>query len=144
MSLLTKLQEDMKAAMKSGDKQRLGVIRMLISDVKVIDLQPKKTTEEEAVAAYGKKLRKSIEEYEKLGHADQTATLKQELAIVESYLPKKPTAEETEKVVDQFLAANSFTEKQIGQAMGALMKAHAGQIDAGIANGLLRKKLAGR
>ena len=49
MSLLAKLQEDMKAAMKSGQKERLLVIRMLISDIKVIDLQPKKLTEEETV-----------------------------------------------------------------------------------------------
>ena len=60
MELLAKLQEDMKAAMKSGQKDRLVVIRMLISDVKNIDLQPKKLSEEETVAAYGKKLRKSI------------------------------------------------------------------------------------
>ena len=63
MDLLNKLTEDMKLAMKAGQKERLGVIRMLLSDVKNIDLAPKKTTAEEAVAAYGKKLRRSIEEY---------------------------------------------------------------------------------
>jgi len=68
MSVLTKLQEDMKLAMKAGQKERLQVIRMLLSDVKNIDLAPKKLTEEETVAANGKKLRKSIEEYEKLGN----------------------------------------------------------------------------
>src|SRR5256885_2166864 len=78
MSVLTKLQEDMKTAMKSGQKERLGVIRMLISDVKNIDLAPKKITEEEAVAAYGKKLKKSIEEYEKLGKPAQSEQLKKE------------------------------------------------------------------
>jgi hypothetical protein len=75
MSLLARLQEDMKTAMKSGQKERLGVIRMLISDVKNIDLAPKKLTEEEAVAAYAKKLRKSQEEYEKLGRQDEAAKL---------------------------------------------------------------------
>ena len=86
---LTKLQEDMKAAMKAGNKDRLQVIRMLISDVKNIDLAPKKLTEEETVAAYGKKLRKSIEEYEKLGKPAEVSQLKSELAVVEEYLPKK-------------------------------------------------------
>ena len=75
MSLLARLQEDMKAAMKSGQKERLGVIRMLISDVKNIDLQPKKLSEEETVAAYGKKLRKSVEEYERIGREDEVAKL---------------------------------------------------------------------
>ncbi|MGE5611331.1 MAG: GatB/YqeY domain-containing protein [Bacillota bacterium] len=144
MSLLERLQEDMKTAMKAGDKDRLSVLRMLIADVKVIDLQPKKITEEETVAAYGKKLRKGIEEYEKLGKPDHAAKLKSELAVVESYLPKRATPQETERIVDEFLASHSFTEKQIGQAMGALMKTHGAQIEPGVANALLRKKLAGK
>ena len=67
MELLTRLQEDMKTALKAGEKDRLGVIRMLLSDVKNIDLMPTKPTAEQAVEAYAKKLRKSQEEYVKLG-----------------------------------------------------------------------------
>jgi len=144
MSVLTKLQEDMKAAMKSGQKERLGVIRMLISDVKNIDLAPKKITEEEAVAAYGKKLKKSIEEYEKLGKPAEVEQLKKELAVVEEYLPKKASPEETERLVEAFLTQSSFTEKQMGQAMGAFMKAHGGQVDAGVANAAIKRGLAGK
>lgn len=143
MSLLARLQEDMKSAMKSGQKERLGVIRMLISDVKNIDLAPKKLTEEEAVAAYAKKLRKSQDEYEKLGKQDEVAKLKGELAIVEEYLPKKASPEETERLVQEFLAKNTFTEKQVGQAMGAFMKAHGGQVDPAVANAALRRRLSG-
>ena len=62
MDLLMQLQNDMKAAMKAGDKPRLSVIRMLLSDVKNIDLAPKPTTAEEAVASYATKLKKSQEE----------------------------------------------------------------------------------
>src|SRR5436305_2938427 len=116
MSLLAKLQEDMKTAMKTGQKERLSVLRMLISDVKNIDLAPKKLSEEETVAAYGKKLRKSIEEYEKINRSAEVAQLKSELAIVEEYLPKKAGTEDTEKLVDAFLASHAFTEKQFGQA----------------------------
>jgi uncharacterized protein YqeY len=144
MSLLARLQEDMKTAMKTGQKERLSVLRMLISDVKNIDLQPKKLSEEETVAIYGKKLRKSIEEYEKLNKADEVAQLKKELAVVEEYLPKKASGGDTEKLVDEFLAANSFTEKEFGKAMGMFMKAHGGAVDAGQANAILKKKLAGK
>jgi len=143
MSVLTKLQEDMKSAMKAGQKERLGVIRMLISDVKNIDLGPKKITEEEAVEAYAKKLRKSAEEYEKIGRTAEVAQLKAELAIVEEYVPKKASAEETERLVEAFLAQNAFTEKQVGQAMGAFMKAHGQGVDAGVASGVIRRRLAG-
>ena len=144
MDLLSRLQDDMKTAMKSGDKDRLSVIRMLISDVKNIDLAPKPTTAEEAVAAYAKKLRKGREEYQKLGKAAEAQKLDQEIQIVESYLPAKASAEQTASLVDEFLAKNSFTEKQFGQAMGAFMKAHGSQVDAGTANQLLRQKLAGK
>lgn len=143
MQLLSRLQDDMKAAMKSGQKDRLQVIRMLISDVKNIDLMPNKPTEQQAVEAYAKKLRKSAEEYEKIGKADEVAKLKSELAVVEEYLPKKASPEETERLVDEFLAKNTFTEKQVGQAMGAFMKAHGHAVDAGTVNALVRKKLVG-
>lgn len=142
--LQNRLQEDMKAALKSGQKDRLSVIRMLLSDVKNIDLAPKPITAEETVAAYAKKLRKSLEEYEKIGKADEVAKLRFEIGVAEEYLPKKAGAEDTQKLVEAFLAKNNFTEKQFGQAMGAFMKAHAAQVDPQAANAMLRKGLAGK
>ena len=144
MDLLGRLTEDMKTAMKSGQKDRLQVIRMLLSDVKNIDLNPQKPTAEQAVAAYAKKLKKSMEEYEKYNKPDEVAKLKSEIAIVDEYLPKKASPEETGKLVDQFLASQSFTEKQVGQAIGAFMKAHGQQVDPGVANQLIKQKLAGK
>jgi uncharacterized protein YqeY len=144
MDLLTRLQDDMKTAMKSGQNDRLGVIRMLISDVRNIDLDPRKPTAEDAVAAYAKKLRKSVEEYEKIGRADEVAKLRSEIAVVDEYLPKKAGREDTERLVGAFLAGKTFTERQVGQAMGAFMKAHGGQVDAGIANQLIKQRLTGK
>lgn len=144
MELLARLQEDMKTAMKSGQKDRLGVIRMLISDVKNIDLMPSKPTPQQVVESYAKKLRKSLEEYDRLGLKEQADKLKFEIGVVEEYLPKKASEEETAKLVDAFLAANTFTEKQFGQAMGAFMKAHGAGLDAGSASKLIRAKLAGK
>ena len=139
-----RLTEDMKAAMKSGQKDRLGVIRMMLSDVKNIDLMPNKPTAEQVVDAYARKLRKGVEEYERLGKPDEAGLLRQEIEIVEEYLPQKASAGDAEKLVDELLAKNSFTEKQFGQAMGAFMKAHGGAVDAGQVNQLLKKKLAGK
>ncbi len=144
MELLAKLQEDMKLAMKAGQKDRLLVIRMLISEVKNIDLQPSKPTPQQAVEAYNKKLKKSLEEWEKLSRPEEVGKLKEEIAIVESYLPKKLPADETEKLVDAFLAANPFTEKDAGRATGVFMKQHGSTVDAGIASAQLRAKLAGK
>ncbi len=144
MELLARLQEDMKAAMKSGAKDRLGVIRMLISDVKNIDIMPSKPTAQQVVEAYGKKLRKSLDEYEKLGLKDQAEKLKFEIGVVDEYLPKKASEEETAKLVEEFLAGNAFTEKQFGQAMGAFMKAHAAAVDAATVSRLIKARLAGK
>jgi uncharacterized protein len=141
MDLLTRLTEDMKTAMKSGQKDRLQVIRMLLSDVKNIDLMPNKPTAEQVVEAYGKKLRKSQEEYQKIGKTDQVAQLQSEIAVVDEYLPKKASREDTERLVDEFLAANSFTAAQFGQAMGAFRKQHGNNVDAGMVNQILKAKL---
>jgi uncharacterized protein YqeY len=144
MELRERLQEDMKTAMKSGQKDRLSVIRMLLSDVKNIDLAPKPTTAEDVVAAYGKKLRKGQEEYEKLGKVDEVQKLKFEISVVDEYLPKKASSGDTEKLVGEFLAKTPYTEKQFGQAMGAFMKAHGASVDPAQANQLLKKALAGK
>jgi uncharacterized protein len=142
MDVVAKLTEDMKAAMKAGQKDRLTVIRMVLSDAKVADL--KKITPEQAVEAYAKKLSKGAEEMTKYGKTAEAEQLKKELAIVQEYLPKKASTEDTAKLVEQFLAANSFTEKDVGKAMGAFMKAHGGQVDAGAANRLIKEKLTGK
>src|SRR5215218_1304820 len=126
MELLTKLQEDMKTALKGGQKDRLQVIRMMLSDVKNIDLMPNKPTEQQAVQAYAKKLRKSQEEYEKIGRKEESDKLKWELSVVEEYLPQKASTGDTEKLVQEFLAKHTFTEKEVGKAMGLFMKEHAG------------------
>jgi len=67
-----------------------------------------------------------------------------EIGVVEEYLPKKASPGDTEALVQKFLAANSFTEKQFGQAMGVFMKAHGSQVDPAAANAALRKGLAGK
>lgn len=144
MDLQTRLTEDMKAALKGGQKDRLAVIRMLLSDVKNIDLMPSKPTAEQVVEQYAKKLKKGVEEYERLGKPDEAGRLRHEVAIVEEYIPRKASAGDTEKLVDDFLANNRFTEKDFGRAMGAFMKAHGSEVDAAQANQLLKQKLAGK
>ena len=53
-------------------------------------------------------------------------------------------SDRAEKLVEAFLAQNSFTEKQMGQAMGMFMKVHGQQVDAGLANGAIKRRLAGK
>jgi hypothetical protein len=57
---------------------------------------------------------------------------------------KKAGREDTERLVEAFLAGKTFTPQQVGQAMGAFMKAHGGQVDAGVANQLIKQRLTGK
>ena len=81
---------------------------------------------------------------EKYGKIDEANQIKSELAIVDGYLPKKASPEETAALVEAFLAKNTFTEKQIGQAMGMFMKEQGTNVDPGVVNPLIKKGLAGK
>lgn len=141
MDLKNQLSTDMKSALKSGDKQRLSVIRMLLSDVRSAEFAAQPTTAEQAVAAYRKRLQKSADEYEKLGRTEQVQQLQAEMAVVDEYLPRKASAEETGRLIDAFVASNAFTARQFGQAMGAFMKQHGQDVDPAVVSSLLRGKL---
>lgn len=144
MDLLTKLMDEMKSAMRAGQKDRLGVLRMLITEVKNIDLNPAKPTAEQAVESYAKKLRKSADEFAKVNRSDEVKKIETEISVVEEFLPKKLSREETSKLIDDFLVANSFTEKDAGKATGAFMKLHGSNVDASLVNPILREKLKGK
>src|SRR5947208_7343664 len=101
MDLQSKLTEDMKVAMKAGQKDRLLIIRTLLSEVKNVGVVGTATSGEQAIEQYAKKLRKASEEYEKLGKPDEVAKFKAELTVVEEYLPKKASSEDTAKLVDE-------------------------------------------
>jgi uncharacterized protein len=142
MDLEAQLTADMKAAMKSGEKEKLQTIRMVLSDVKNRDLMPGKPSPESLVEAYAKKLKKSAEEYQKIGKTETVDALKREIAIVEAYLPKKLDESATRELVDAFLASGQYNAKQTGQATGLFMKQHGSQVDPGVASKLIRDKLS--
>ena len=140
MSLLDQLREDMKAAMRAGEKDRLTVIRMLIAEVQAGELKDEKA--EDVVQGYHKRLRKSRDEYSKLGEADRVAEIDAELKVVDHYVPDAPSPEMTAQLVDEFLAANTqLGPSDVGRAMGQLMKEHPNQIDPATANKRLREVL---
>ena len=127
MNLLDRLTADMKAAMKSGDKPRLGTIRMLLSEARTADLQKPPTTPEKMVASHHKKLVKAREEYDKLGKPGEVASLDAEIAVAEEYVPQPAAAGETASLVDAFLAEHAdFAKGDIGRATGLFMKQNGG------------------
>ena len=136
-----KIQEAMKAAMKAGQKQRVSVLRMLIAEINNACLAGKEAAG--AVVAYGRRLEKSIAEYDKLGKADQVEQLKAEHAVVSEYLPQKLSDEELQALVDKAVAEEGLESmKDVGRGMKAIMSTHGPQVDGQKVMALLKQKLS--
>lgn len=141
-----RIESDLKAAMKSGDKKRVGTLRLVLSALKneKINAQRELTGEEsEAVLRRAVKQRKeSIEVYEKGGRPDLAASEKEELAILESYLPQAMPDSELEDTLRAIIAEKGFTSgKDVGLLMKELMARHRGRADGKRAQEMARKLL---
>jgi len=107
MDLFTQLNADVKIAMKARDKGRLSVLRMLLSELKYEQSAAKEKLEMsdatvlKVLSRYAKRLTKSLSEFP---DEDKKAEIRSELTIVEGYLPKKASSEETKAAVAKVLA----------------------------------------
>ncbi len=138
-----KITEALKVAMKAQDKLRMSVLRMVLSEMKLLETSGKEFKYIDAVKGYAKKLKKIIEEYERLKLPDKVNEIKAELAIVEEYLPKPMSDEELERVVTEVIKANKFTSKDMGNAMKIIMGKYSDVVDGKRVQALLREKLKG-
>ncbi|MFQ6048707.1 MAG: GatB/YqeY domain-containing protein [Phycisphaerae bacterium] len=143
MDLRQRLQEEMKAAMKAGQKQRLGTIRMLLAELKNEDMRAGRRADDVAVVQrYAKRLSKSMEEFRRVGVADRAEQIQAELAVVEEFLPRRMDEQQLTEAIERVLAEHGIdSPRQIGQAMGILMKQYPGQVDGARAQQILKAKL---
>ena len=147
MSLKERLKEDMKAALKAKDKEKLSVIRMLQALIKNAEIDKRgELTDEEIVSLlmkYAKQRRESIELYEKGGRQDLVEKEKRELQIVESYLPKQMSEEEIREVVTEVIKeVGASSPKDLGKVMQAVMPKVKGRADGSLVNRVVREFLA--
>jgi len=105
MSIKDMLNQDMKAALKAGEKERLSVIRMAKSAILYAEKEKLHELDDDEIIEVlfreTKKRKKDIEEYERLGKTETVESLKKEIAILSSYLPQQLTDEEVEELVRQ-------------------------------------------
>ena len=146
MSLSEQIMSDMKEAMKARDKVRLNTVRMIKSALmnEKIKAGHDLTAEEElTVLSREKKQREeSIEEFTKANRKDLADETKQELAIVESYLPKQMTQEELNQAVSSAIAeVNAQGKSDFGKVMKVLMPKIKGKADGKAASNAVRKQL---
>ena len=138
MSLKDRIGEDIKSAMKAKDKIRLETVRGIKKVIleKEVELRPKgidslnEEQEIELLAKQAKQRRDSIEQFTNAGRDDLADKEKQELAILETYLPKQMDDSEVESIVDEIIASVGATSaKDLGKVMGAAMKQLKGKAD---------------
>jgi len=138
--LLDTLQNDMKTAMKAGDKARLSTLRLVISAIKYAQVD-NPTLDDGGMTSVlqkeAKKRREAIEAYKAAGRDDSAASEQSELEIIESYLPKMLTEEEVRKEVEGVLATGSFPN--FGAAMGAAMGKMKGRADGGVVSKIVKE-----
>ncbi|MHC4182393.1 MAG: GatB/YqeY domain-containing protein [Planctomycetota bacterium] len=114
-----RITKELKSAMKSQDKLRMSVLRMLLADITNMEKSGKDFECADVVRGYAKKLGKTIEEYKRLNVQDRIDSCMAEMAIVEEFLPKQMSDDELEKAVTEII--ESQKPKDIGSAMKIIM-----------------------
>ena len=114
-----RITKEINNAMKSGDKLRVSVLRMVLADIINIEKSGKDFKHIDIIRGYAKKLKKAIEEYKRLHLQDKIVSFNEELEIVEEFLPKQMSDEELKKVVIELL--DSEKPGDMGTAMKLVM-----------------------
>ncbi len=147
MNLQEKLNEDYKAAMKSGDKLRVETLRLLraqLKDAKINKMEA--LTPEEEIAALtnaAKKRREAIDMYKQGGRTDLLEKEAAELAIISSYLPQALSTEEIAQIIDTAIKeTGSAAAGDLGKVMGKIMPQVKGRADGKMVQQMVRERLS--
>jgi uncharacterized protein YqeY len=147
MSIQAKLLDDMKTAMKAGDKLRLETIRGIRAQMKNFEIdkgQPLADEDEiQVLLNAAKKRRESIEQFRLGNRLDRAAEEEKELEIIQEYLPQQMSEEEISTLVNQVIQeVNASSSRDMGKVMGKLMPQVKGRADGKIVQRIVQQKLA--
>ena len=147
MSILERIDADLKEAMKSKNEQELSTLRLVRSALKnkQIDLGHAPTDDEAMVVlkTLQKQYQDALTDFEKAGRGDLAERQKSEIEVVKRYLPEAMSEAETEKIVKEAIAAIGATGgADIGKVMGAAMKAAEGRAEGNMVRTIAQKLLA--
>jgi hypothetical protein len=146
--LKQRIQEDVKAAMRSGDKRRLGALRLVTAAIKQREVDERIELDDTAVLAVLDKMvkqrRESIAQYEKAGREDLAGQEAYEIQLLQEYLPEALSDTEIEAAVDEAIAATGAAAmRDMGKVMGQLKPRLQGRADMGAVSALVKRKLDG-
>ena len=147
MTLVERINEDMKLAMKAQDKETLNVVRMIKSAIQMAKIELKhELTDEEVVDVVSKqiKMRKdSIVEFSKASRSDLVEQYNKEITILNKYMPEQLSYDEVVKIIDDaFTLINPTSQKQMGLIMKEVNPKVRGKCDMGEVSKLIKDKLS--
>jgi len=148
MSLKAQITDDVKQAMRSGDKHRLKILRMLTAAIKQREIDERIELDDGQVLAVVEKMikqrRESAEQYRSGSRPELAEVEEAEISVLEAYLPEQLSDEELDVAVDAAIAeAGAGDMSAMGQVMGLLKTRLQGRADMSKVSGLVRSRLAG-
>jgi uncharacterized protein YqeY len=146
--LKQRIQDDMKSALKGGDKPRLGIVRLILAAIKQREIDERcELGDEEILAVLDKMVkqrRDSIAQYEQAGRQDLADQERYELGICQSYLPAALSDREITRLIDAAIAGTGAgAMRDMGKVMAELKPKIQGRADMGAVSALVKQKLAG-
>ena len=147
MALKDRITEDMKTAMRAGDKDRLGTIRLLLAAIKQREVDERITLDDGQVLSVLEKMvkqrREAITQFQAGGRADLVAKETAEIGVLQGYLPAQLTEAELEALISESIAATGATSvKDMGKVMAAVKPRAQGRADMGAVSARIKQKLS--
>ena len=147
MSLLERLNSDIKQAMKNKEKDKLSVIRMIKSSIQNEAIKTgNELSEEEELTVLSREVKQrkdSLHEFDKAGRQDLVEKIRTELQYVELYMPKQLSEEEVSEIVKQAISETGASSKaEMGKVMAVIMPKVKGKAEGSLVNKLVQQHLS--
>jgi len=147
MTLKERITEDMKGAMRAGEKERLGTIRLVLAAIKQREVDERITLDDGQILAVLEKMikqrREAIAQFESGGRADLVAKEQAELTVLQTYLPAQLGEAEIDSLIVEAIASTGATSiKDMGKVMGVVKAKAQGKADMGAVSARIKQKLS--
>jgi uncharacterized protein len=148
MSLKDKITEDMKTAMRTAQKERLGTIRLILSAIKQREVDERITLDDGQVMTVIEKMikqrREAIAQFESGGRADLVAKESAEITVLQTYLPAQLSDGEIDALITEAIASTGAASmKDMGKVVSAVKAKAQGRADMGAVSARIKQKLSG-
>ncbi|HJS21453.1 MAG TPA: GatB/YqeY domain-containing protein [Steroidobacteraceae bacterium] len=148
MALKERIQEDMKAAMRAGEKERLATIRMIMAGIKQREVDERIQLDDAQVTSVLEKMiksrKESVVQFEAGGRVDLVARENAEIALLQTYLPAQLSEAEIDQLIAEAIAASGASSvKDMGKVMAVIKSKAQGKADMAVVGAKVKAKLSG-